>query len=226
MRSFSSSSAFSAAMSQALRDLLAQKALRVAAPGESFTLSTGRRSNFYFNCKPVTMSSEGASLVADAFLEKVNELPEPITAVGGRTFGADPIVFAMMMRARERGQVLEGFLVREKQKKHGTKELIANGPAPGAKVVIVDDVVTTGASIIEAIHAARDAGCNIIGVIALMDRQEDNGAASIKAEVPNYVAIYTRQDFPEIGEAEKWDTTKSEQPSTIREGSTYSSSGR
>ena len=223
MPTFSSSNAFSVAMRQTLRDLLARKALRVAAPGETFTLTTGRASKFYFNCKPVTLSSEGASLVADAFLEKLNQFPEPVAAVGGRTLGADPIVFAMMMRSRERGQVLECFLVREKQKKHGTKELVANAPAPGTQVVSVDDVVTTGASIIEAIHAARDAGCDIVGAIALMDRQEDNGAANIKAEAPNYVAIYTRQDFPEIGEADKWN---SDTPSSIRGASTLTTSER
>jgi orotate phosphoribosyltransferase len=225
MRSFSDA-AFSSAMKETLRDLLAQRALRVAKPGESFTLSTGRPSNFYFNCKPVTMSSDGASLVADAFLAKLNQFPEQAKAVGGRTLGADPIVFAMMMRAREHGQQLEGFLVREKQKKHGTKELIANAPTRGTKVVVVDDVVTTGASIIDAIEAARDAGCDIVGAIALMDRQEDNGSDNIKAHAPNYVAIYSRQDFPEIGEADKWATTSSDTSSNIPGDSTLTTSGR
>ena len=199
-------------MKETLRDLLAQRALRLAAPDEWFTLTTGRKSKFYFNCKPVTLSSDGASLVADAFLEKLKCLPESVTAVGGRTVGADPIVGAMMMRALERGQRLEGFYVREKQKAHGTGELIANAPKAGTKVVIVDDVITTGRSVIEAVDAAREAGCIVVGVIALMDRQE-GGEASIRASSPAYYAIYTRQDFPEIGEAEKWDTTTSEKHS-------------
>src|SRR5438067_2461372 len=113
MRSFPFHGAFTAAMKTTLRDLLAERALRVAKPGESFTLSTGRQSNFYFNCKPVTLSSDGASLVADAFLEKLALLPEPVTAVGGRTLGADPIIGAMMMRGLERGIRLEGFYVRD-----------------------------------------------------------------------------------------------------------------
>jgi orotate phosphoribosyltransferase len=141
MRSFSSSDGFSAEMKETLRKLLVTRALRVAAPGEWFTLSTGRKSKFYFNCKPVTLSSDGASLVADGFLDELKSLPESVTAVGGRTIGADPIVSAMMMRGPERGLRLEGFYVREKQKEHGTKELIANAPPPGTKVVIVDDVV-------------------------------------------------------------------------------------
>jgi orotate phosphoribosyltransferase len=201
--------AFSAAMRDTLRDLLALRALRVAGPGEWFTLTTGRKSKFYFNCKPVTLSSDGASLIADAFIDKLNCFPEAATAVGGRTLGADPIVGAMMMRALERGQRLEGFYVRERQKAHGTKELIANAPPRGTKVVIVDDVVTTGRSAIEAIDAAEDSGCVVVGVIALMDREEDDGSANIRLRVPNYHAIYSRHDFPEIGQAEKSDTTPS-----------------
>lgn len=212
-------------MKETLRDLLAKRALRVADPGERFTLSTGRKSKFYFNCKPVTLSSDGASLVADAFLEALKSLPDSVSAVGGRTLGADPIVGAMMMRALEHGQKLEGFYVRDKQKTHGTKELIANEPARGTKVVIVDDVITTGKSVIEAVDAAREAGCIVVGVIALMDRLE-GGEAAIRARVPFYVSVYTRHDFPEIGEAEKWDTTNSEQPAETREGSTSVISGR
>jgi orotate phosphoribosyltransferase len=193
-----------------LRELLVKLALRA---GQKVTLSTGRMSNFYFNCKPVTLSSEGASLVADGFLEKLKLLPEPVAAVGGRTLGADPIVGAMMMRALERGQRLEGFYVREKQKAHGTKELIANAPPPGTRVVIVDDVVTTGGSVLEAVDAAEAADCIVVGVIALVDRQEEGGAERIRARVPHYFALYTRQDFPEISESDKWDTTRSERPS-------------
>lgn len=214
MNSVSPKVAFSASMKDTLRDLLAERALRVAGAGESFTLSTGRRSNFYFNCKPVTLSSDGASLLADAFLDKLKDFPDEVTAVGGRTLGADPIVGAMMMRSLERGQRLEGFYVREKQKAHGTKELIANAPSPGTKVVIVDDVVTTGKSVIEGIDAAQAAGCIVVGVITLMDRLEEGGDANIRARVPHYVAVYTRHDFPEIGGTENWDTTTSEPHST------------
>jgi len=211
-------------MKQTLRDLLAERALRVAEPGEWFTLSTGSKSKFFFNCKPVTLSSDGASLIADAFLDKLRDFPEPVSAVGGRTLGADPIVGAMMMRAIEGGQRLEGFYVREKQKAHGLKELIANAPPRGTRVVIVDDVVTTGRSVTEAVDAAQEAGCTVVGVIVLMDRQEDNGEANIRAKVPNYHAIYTRQDFPEIGEAEDCHTTTSGQRSD-RVGSTSTTSG-
>lgn len=193
-------------MKDPLRELLVQRALRT---GQKVTLSTGRVSNFYFNCKPVTLSSDGASLVADAFLDKLKLLPAPIVAVGGRTLGADPIVGAIMMRALERGQRLEGFYVREKQKTHGTKERIANPPKAGARVVIVDDVVTTGGSVLEAVDAAEAAGCIVAGVITLVDRQEKGGAERIRARVPHYFALYTRKDFPEISGSDSWDTTTS-----------------
>lgn len=200
---------FVVSMKQTLRDLLSERALRIAEFGEWFTLSTGNKSKFFFNCKPVTMSSDGASLVADAFLDKLRNIPGPVNAVGGLTVGADPIVISMMMRGLERDVRLEAFLVRDKQKAHGLKERVANAPAPGSRVVIVDDVVTTGRSTIEAIEAAKEIGCEVVGVIVLMDRLEDNGADNIRARVPNYQAVFTRDDFPEIGDAETCDTTKS-----------------
>lgn len=189
-------------MKQTLRNLLAERALRVAAPGESFTLSTGKKSRFFFNCKPVTLSANGASLVADAFLDALEQFHQPVTAIGGLTVGADPIVVAMIMRGLERGLKLDGFLVRDKQKAHGLKDRIANAPPLGTSVVIVDDVVTTGRSTIEAITAAKEVGCRVVGVVVLMDRKEDNGAANIQQHVPNYHAVFTRDDFPEIGDDE------------------------
>jgi orotate phosphoribosyltransferase len=207
--------------SDPLRELLVQRSLRT---GREVVLSTGRKSTFYFNCKPVTLSADGASLVANAFLEKLKLLPQPIAAVGGRTIGADPIVSSMLIRASDHGRILQGFLVRESKKEHGTKDLIANAPAKGSRVVIVDDVVTTGSSVLEAVDAAEAAGCVVVGVIVLVDRQEEGGAENILERVPRYHAVYTRHDFPEIGEAEVCLTTKSGQLSG-RTGSTSTTSG-
>jgi orotate phosphoribosyltransferase len=94
------------------------------------------------------------------------------------------------------------------------KDRVANAPPPGTSVVIVDDVVTTGRSTIEAIAAAKEIGCNVVGAIVLMDRLEDNGAANIQQEVPHYHAVFTRDDFPEIGEGE-CHTPKLERRSTL-----------
>lgn len=109
-----------------LWSLLAERALHT---GQSMTLSTGRLSSFYFDCKPVTMSSDGTALVGDAFVDALNTLPERAVAVGGLTHGADPIIGAMQAAARQRGQALEGFYVRKEPKKHGTKKLIENPAA-------------------------------------------------------------------------------------------------
>ena len=190
----------------ALWTLLAERALRV---GEPTSLSTGRVSEFYFDCKPLTLSSDGAPLVGDAFVDALNTLPEQAMAVGGLTHGADPIIGAMMIRAYDRGQILEGFYVRKEPKKHGTKKLIENRPPLGTKVVIVDDVVTSGKSLLQAVEHTRQAGCKVVGVIVLVDREE-GGTENIRQAVPNYIALYTRHDFPRINQvADDCPTTKS-----------------
>ena len=187
--------------------LLNERALHT---GQRMVLSTGRESTYYFDCKPVTLSGDGAPLVGDAFLDKLALLPRPVQAVGGRTLGADPIVGAMILRAHARGQKLDGFYVRQQAKQHGTKRLIENAPPSGTPVVIVDDVVTTGKSVIEAIDAAEQAGCDVVGVITLVDRQEEGGAEKIRSRVPHYFTIYTRADFSRIREPELCRTTQSE----------------
>ena len=205
-----------------LRDLLDTRAART---GE-ITLSTGAKSNFYFDCKPVTLSADGSYLVGMAFLDALDELPERPEAVGGLTHGADPIVSAMVVLSHVRKRPIQGFYVRKEAKRHGTKRRIENPPEPGTKVVIVDDVVTTGGSLLQAVKEAREAGCEVVGVMALVDRQEQNGEANIRTEVDSYIPLYTRSDFPRIADAADTcrTTMKSEQPS-IPEASTLTASG-
>ena len=130
----------------------------------------------------------------------------------------------MMLRAHERGLSLEGFYVRKEPKKHGTQRRIENPPPTGTKVVIVDDVVPTGNSLLKAVTEARNAGCEVVGVITLVDREE-GGAERIREVVPNYVPLYTRHDFPRIDSvAEPCHTTTSEPPYSP-EASTLITSG-
>ena len=178
--------------------LLAERALHT---GQRITLSSGKISNFYFDCKPVTLSAAGAPLVGDAFVTALAALPDDVTAVGGLTHGADPIIGAIMLRAHAGGRALDGFYVRKQPKSHGTQRLIENPPPTGARVVIVEDVVTSGKSALKAVAEARAAGCEVVGVIALVDRL-DGGAEAIRAEVPHYAALYARDDFPQIGSGE------------------------
>jgi orotate phosphoribosyltransferase len=178
-----------------LRELLVARSLHFG----DITLSNGQKSKFYFDCKTVTLDPEGASLVADAFLEVIDRLPVKPAAIGGQTLGADPIVGAIMMRALERGQKLDTFYVRKQAKKHGTMKWVENPPERGTKVVIVDDVITTGNSALNALDRAAEIGCEILAVIGLVDREE-GGAAAIRERCANYVALYTLEDFPEIAQ--------------------------
>ncbi len=182
---------------QNLRDLLDRRSART---GE-ITLATGVKSNFYFDCKPVTLSADGAYLVGMAFLDALEQLPEQPRAVGGLTHGADPIVSSMVVLSHLRGCPLDGFYVRKEPKRHGTKNRIENPPAPETKVVIVDDVVTSGGSLLRAVQEARAAGCEVVGVLALVDREEQGGAARIRETVDTYMPLYTRSDFPRIASA-------------------------
>lgn len=180
-----------------LRDLLEARAFRT---GE-ITLSTGAKSNFYFDCKPVTLSADGAYLTGTAFLDALDQLPERPEAVGGLTHGADPIVSAMVALSHVQGRPIQGFYVRKEPKGHGTKRRIENPPKSGSRVVIVDDVVTTGGSLLKAVQEAREAGCAVVGAMALVDREEQDGAANIRRVVDTYVPLYRRSDFPRIADA-------------------------
>ena len=195
------------ATKSALKSLIVQRSLIVGP----ITLSNGSKSDHYFDCKRVTLTSEGASLVGDAFLDAIEGLPERPTAIGGLTHGADPIIGAVMMRARERGLSIDGFYVRKEPKKHGTKNLIENEPCPGSNVVVVDDVVTAGGSVLQAISGAKSAGCKVVAVITLIDRLE-GGTSKIREQADNYISLYTLDDFrPDIERLKcQQNTTKSE----------------
>jgi orotate phosphoribosyltransferase len=192
-------------ISESLRSLLAEKAL-ILGP---ITLSSGSLSDHYFDCKRVTLSSEGADLVGDAVLDVLQRLPEMPEAIGGLTHGADPIIGAVMMRARERGIQLNGFYVRKEPKNHGTKNDIENAPPRGSRVVIVDDVVTLGGSVLKAVDFAEREGCIVVAVITLVDRLE-GGGERISARVKEYIPLYTLKDFSSEIEGCQHHTTKSE----------------
>src|ERR1035437_1780881 len=156
----------------ALKSLLIQRSLILG----SITLSNGSKSDHYFDCKRTTLHSEGAWLVGDAVLRVIREdLGAWPDAIGGLTHGADPIISSAIVRARDCGLQLHGFYVRQEAKKHGTKNLVENAPEPGSRVVIVDDVVTGGGSVLKAVEAAEECGCHVLAVITLVDRLEGGG---------------------------------------------------
>ena len=203
-----------------LRDLLATRARRT---GE-ITLSTGTKSNFYFDCKLVTLDAEGAYLAGQAFLNALDQLPERPDAVGGRTLGADPIVSAMIVLSQVRDCPIQGFYVRQQPKSHGTKRLIENPPGQGAKVVIVDDVVTSGRSLLQAVEAAREAGCKVVGAMALVDREEQDGAAKIRREVEHFIPLFRRGDFEGTSDTQGDRAATRSEPPSLSEASPLAAS--
>jgi orotate phosphoribosyltransferase len=168
--------------------LLATKSFRLG----DFKLSSGGRSDYYIDCRTTTLDARGAQLTGQVFLEKIQRRGWNAEAVGGLTMGADPIVVAVAVTSG----TLNGFLVRKAEKQHGTAQRIEGFRGKGARVVIVDDVCTTGASTIQAIEAAREFGFEIVGVMCLVEREEAQGRADVeKAASPSpFVALFTASD--------------------------------
>ena len=167
--------------------------------GRSYTLTTGRQSAFYFDCKKAMLDGRCLSLIADAFLEEADKLPRFPKAIGGLTMGADFIVAAVIQRAFETGKALvSGSIVRKEQKKHGAGNKIENELAEGTPILVVDDVVTTGSSTETACDAFNAAGYDVVGIVALVDR-ESGGCERLAQKYDCPVsAIFAKRDFPRI----------------------------
>lgn len=144
-----------------------------------FRLASGKLSNYYINCKPVTMDPEGMYIIGHLLFEEVKDLG--VSAAGGLTMGADPLSYALAYTSYSKGRPVKAFVVRKEPKDHGTGRLIEGPVEPGERVVILEDVITTGGSSIKAIKAASDYGLKVVKVIALVDREE-GGRESIERE--------------------------------------------
>jgi len=138
--------------------------------GASVTLSSGSQSDYYIDGKMTTLDPEGAYLTAGALFEILKQLD--FDAVGGLTIGADPIVASLAIYSYIKGRPIPTFIIRREPKKHGMQKMIEG--KLGKKVVIVDDVVTTGKSIKDAIEAVEDEGCELVKIIALVDRKPED----------------------------------------------------
>ncbi len=138
------------------------------------TLASGRKSNFYFDGKQTTLHSRGGLLVGQAFWEEVKQFGETIDGVGGLTLGADPIATATSIAAQLEGVNVHAFIIRKEPKGHGTGQWLEgrkNLPL-GSKVVIVEDVTTTGGSSMKAVERAQAEGLEVVGIVTLVDREE------------------------------------------------------
>jgi orotate phosphoribosyltransferase len=170
--------------------------LRVHAFAErDVVLSSGLRSNFYIDCKQVSLDAEGQFLIGQLFRAVIDDVAPQAQAVGGLTLGADPLASATSVMSFLAGRPLHTFIVRKEPKGHGTGQWLEQ-PArlpPGAPVVVVEDVVTTGASTLKAIERARATGFDVVHVVALVDRLE-GGREAVEAHAP-LTSLFTRKDF-------------------------------
>lgn len=176
---------------QKLLSTLAHKSFRL---GE-FKLSSGGTSDYYIDCRTTTLDAKGSKLTGEVFTEEIRRQGWNPRAIGGLTMGADPIVVAVSVVSGD----LDGFLVRKVEKQHGTGQRIEGFREKGARVVIVDDVCTTGASTVQAIEAAREFGFEVVGAMCLVEREEANGRPSVeKAASPApFISIFTAKDVRE-----------------------------
>ena len=162
-------------------------------------LASGRESDFFIDCKQVVLTAEGHALVGEVLLAALSSL-EPCVAVAGVELGGCPLASAVALTSFLRQAPLDAIYVRKDAKDHGTARLIeGNSRLPAAApVALLEDVVTTAGSTLKAASKLRDAGCALIGVVALIDRMEGGRQAIEAAGVP-FVAIYTREDFIPAG---------------------------
>ena len=183
---------------QQLLSLLARTSFKLG----QFKLSSGGASDYYIDCRTTTLHAEGGRLTGHAILELLAAKGIAAEAVGGLTMGADPIVSNVATASAWRAQsdpgapLLHGFLVRKAEKAHGTGRRIEGFCRQGARVVIVDDVCTTGASTINAIEAAQEAGMAVAAVVCIVEREEAGGRPAVEAAAKGapFLRLFTAND--------------------------------
>jgi orotate phosphoribosyltransferase len=182
------SSNFMSSARQELLRLLAHKSFKLG----QFKLSSGGTSDYYIDCRLTTLDARGAQLTGQVFFDEIRARGWNPQAIGGLTMGADPIVVAVAVTSGS----IDGFLVRKAEKQHGTGQRIEGFHEKGARVVIVDDVCTSGASTVQAIEAARESGFEVVGAICLVEREEAQGRSTVeRAAAPApFVSIFTAND--------------------------------
>ncbi|KPJ49688.1 MAG: hypothetical protein AMJ41_02495 [candidate division Zixibacteria bacterium DG_27] len=171
-----------------LLQLLKEKALRFG----QFVLASGRKSDYYINGKLVSLDPEGLYLLSEIILDRVKN--DKVDAIGGMTLGADPMVGGVIVLAGQRGLPLRGFIVRKERKGHGTESQVEGTLRKGDRVVIVEDVSTTGGSSLKAIKVVEELGCQVVKVIALLDRDEGTRENFSKGGY-KYEPIFTTSDL-------------------------------
>ncbi|HXI01641.1 MAG TPA: orotate phosphoribosyltransferase [Candidatus Saccharimonadales bacterium] len=171
--------------------------------GEAVKLASGRTSNFYVDCRIALMDPRSLPLVAELVHDQIRSVDDPPIALGGTVVGAVPITAAVVEISAARGWPLAGFMVRKEVKPHGMQKKIENAPGKGARVAIVEDVITTGGSTLAAIDAAEEAGLEVTMVVPIVDRGE-GGAEAIRKRLPQaiYAPLLRFDDFETLRKTE------------------------
>lgn len=178
-----------------LRYLLIERSLKTG----DFTLSSGARSSYYIDARRTTMSAEGQSLTGRVCHDVLRETGWSFTHVGGLTLGADPVAYAIAHRSWEEGEPTDAFTVRKAAKEHGTGERIEGGLPSGARVVVIEDSMTSGKSALEAVRAVEEHGATVAGVLTLVDRQE-GGRERVEAAGYALAAVFTADELLEAAD--------------------------
>jgi orotate phosphoribosyltransferase len=178
------------------RNRLLELLTQLAYERRKVILSSGRESDFYIDTKQASLTAEGHYLVGRLVLAEIRAHFSGAQAVGGMTMGADPIASAVSLTSWLQASPLPAFYVRKEPKGHGTQKWIEGEKLlrSGMPVVIVEDVITTGASTLKAIERARLHDLKVLRVLALVDRQEEDGRANVEKEAP-VTALFTKHDF-------------------------------
>ncbi|MBW2456982.1 MAG: orotate phosphoribosyltransferase [Deltaproteobacteria bacterium] len=161
----------------------------------TFTLASGRQSDFFIDCKKTVLTAAGHVLVGELMLDALRQLPQ-CDAVAGVALGGCPLASAVSLTSELRGRPVPALYVRKAAKDHGTKATVEGQLEPGNKVIMVEDVITTGGSTLRAVETLKSAGAAVVGVVVLVDRLE-GGAEALRCAGLEVVSLYTRHDFIE-----------------------------
>lgn len=178
------------------RERLRELLLKLSCERGEFTLASGRKSDFYFDGKQTSLHPEGAQILGSLFFDLLSRVNPPIEAVGGPTLGADPLVCAVSGESLKRGTPWPAFIIRKEPKQHGTKAWIEGEKnlRPGMRVAVLEDVITTGKSSLEAAQKALDAGLKIVCIAAIIDREE-GGREAIEAAGYRLETLFTKSEL-------------------------------
>ena len=168
--------------------LIREKALKLG----KVTLASGKEADYYLDCRKIVLDPQGAKLVAAGMLDRLVE--DPPDLVGGLAIGADPITGGIVTLAGIREVPLRGLMVRKEPKRHGTKQFVEGPYEAGERVVVVEDVVTSGGSALTAARRCRDAGLQVVGALAIVDRLEGGGDAFAAEGIP-FTPLLTVRDL-------------------------------